>query len=56
MDQVSKAFPGIANLANKSEAGRLVIKVEGNSQQGFDPAWFRNTVDEPLDEADIQGL
>jgi hypothetical protein len=53
-DQVFKAFPAIANLADKADGGKVTIEVVGNSQQGFDPAWLRNAVDEPLDEADIQ--
>ena len=55
-DQVFKAFPAIANLADKADDGKVAIEVVGNSQQGFDPAWLRNAVDEPLDEADIQRL
>jgi hypothetical protein len=31
-----------------------VIHIEASSQQGFDPAWLRNAVEEPLDEADIE--
>lgn len=52
-DQVFKAFPAIANLAEKSESGKIVIYIEASSQQGFDPAWLRNAVEEPLDEAEI---
>jgi hypothetical protein len=53
-DQVFKAFPAIANLAEKSDGGKVVIHLEASSQQGFDPAWLRNAVEEPLDEADIE--
>src|SRR5581483_3971172 len=53
-DQVFKAFPAIANLAEKSDGGKIVIHIEASSQQGFDPAWLRNAVEEPLDEADIE--
>lgn len=52
-DQVFKAFPAIANLADKSDDGKIVIHIEASSQPGFDPAWLRNAVEEPLDEADI---
>jgi hypothetical protein len=52
-DQVFKAFPAIANLAEKADGGKVVIHIEATSQQGFDPAWLRNAVEEPLDEADV---
>ena len=53
-DQVFKAFPAIANLAERSDGGTIEIHIEATSQQGFDPAWLRNAVEEPLDEADIE--
>ncbi len=52
--QVFKAFPAIANLAEKSDGGKVVIYIEASSQNGFDPAWLRNAVEEPLDEADVE--
>ena len=53
-EQVFKAFPAIANLADKSDGAKVRIRVEGTSATGFDPSWLRNAVDEPLDEADIE--
>lgn len=53
-DQVFKAFPAIANLAEKSDDGQVVIRIEASSQKGFDAAWLRNAVEEPLDEGGIQ--
>jgi hypothetical protein len=53
-EQVFKAFPAIANLADRSDGGRVRIRVEGSSTAGFDSSWLRNAVDEPLDEADIE--
>ena len=53
-DQVFKAFPAIANLAEKSDGGQVVIHIEATARQGFDAAWLRNAVEEPLDEGDIQ--
>lgn len=53
-DQVFKAFPAIANLAEKSDDGKIVIHVEASSQNGFDPAWLRNAVEEPLEEANVE--
>ncbi len=53
-EQVFKAFPAIANLADKSDGARVRIRIEGSSAVGFDPSWLRNAVDEPLDEANIE--
>ncbi len=53
-DQVFKAFPAIANLADKSDGAKVRIRIEGSSAAGFDPSWLRNAVEEPLDEADIE--
>jgi hypothetical protein len=55
-EQIFKAFPAIANLADKSDGARVRIRIEGSSAAGFDPSWLRNAVDEPLDEADIERL
>jgi RecJ-like exonuclease len=52
-DQVFKAFPAIANLADKSDGGKITIRVEGTSDRGYDPSWLRNAVEEPLDEAGV---
>lgn len=52
-DQVFKAFSAVANLAEKASEGRIRITIEATQPQGFDPAWLRNAVEEPLDEADI---
>lgn len=55
-DQIFKAFPAIANLADKSDEGKVSVNVEGTSAEGFDPSWLRNAVEEPLDEAEIEKL
>jgi hypothetical protein len=55
-DQIFKAFPAIANLADKSNDRKVTVSVEGTSSEGFDPSWLRNAVEEPLDEADIEKL
>jgi hypothetical protein len=55
-DQLFKAFPAIANLADKADDRKVTVNVEGASSEGFDPSWLRNAVDEPLDEADIEKL
>lgn len=53
-DQVFKAFPAIANLADKSVQGKITIEISASSDEGYDPSWFRNAVTEPLEEADIE--
>jgi hypothetical protein len=53
-DQVFKAFPAIANLADKSDEGKLTIQIEATNAAGYDPTWLRNAIQEPLDEADVE--
>jgi hypothetical protein len=53
---VFKSFPAIANLADKSDGGKIKIIVEGQCAAGFDANWLRNAVQEPLDEANIDGM
>ena len=55
-DQVFKAFPAIANLADKSDDEKVKIHIEGTALDGYDPSWLQNAVEEPLDEADIERL
>jgi len=50
-DQLYKAWPAIANLAEK--AGKVSIDVRAASEEGFDHSWLRNAVYEPLEEADL---
>jgi len=50
-DQLFKAWPAIANLADK--AGEASLQVSATSEEGFDPSWLRNAVYEPLEEADV---
>jgi hypothetical protein len=55
-DQVFKSFSAIANLADKSDGGRITIEITGASAAGYDQTWLRNAVEEPLDEANIDGM
>ncbi len=55
-DQVFKTFSALANLADKSDGGKINIIVEGRAGAGYEPSWLRNAVQEPLDEANIDGL
>jgi hypothetical protein len=54
--EVFKSFQAIANLADKSDGGKINLVVQGQATAGFDPTWLRNAVLEPLEEADIEGL
>lgn len=55
-DQVFKSFHAIANLADKSNGGKVKIEIEGQSSAGYDSNWLRNAVNEPLDEANIEDV
>ena len=53
-DQIFKAFSAIANLADKSDEGKVTVEVTGTAADGYEPSWYRNAVQEPLEEADIK--
>jgi hypothetical protein len=53
-DQVSSAFSAITNLADEADDRKVVIEIRATKQAGFDPAWLRNAVQEPLDEANVE--
>lgn len=55
-DDVFKSFQAIANLADKSDDGKIKITIDGRASSGYDPNWLRNAVEEPLDEANIEGM
>ena len=55
-DDVFKSFHAIANLADKSDGGKIRVVIDGQCAAGYDPNWLRNAVQEPLDEANIDGL
>lgn len=50
-DQLFKAWPAIANLADK--AGEVSMQITAKNEEGFDPSWLRNAVQEPLEEAEV---
>lgn len=49
---VRKIFASANALANK--AGCIELTVEVGKANGFDPAWLRNAMLEPLGEADVR--
>lgn len=50
--QLFKSFNALGNLAEK--AGEISLKVEASSKEGIDPAWLRNAVEEPIEEAGVE--
>ena len=50
------SFPAIANLADKSNDGKINVVVQGQTAAVYDPNWLRNAVEEPLDEANVEGM
>jgi hypothetical protein len=55
-DDVFKSFQAIANLADKSDGGKVQVVIDGQCVAGYDPNWLHNAVEEPLDEANIEGM
>jgi hypothetical protein len=53
-NQIFKVFEAIANLADRSDEGKLTIQIDATNAAGYDPTWLRNAVEEPLDEADVE--
>jgi hypothetical protein len=41
-------------LADVSDGKKVTIQIEGTAEEGYDPSWLRNAVEEPLDEADVE--
>ncbi len=52
--QLFNAFSGLANLSDKSDEGKISVRVEGHSEDGYDASWLRNAVEEPLEEAGVE--
>jgi uncharacterized protein len=55
-NQIFKIFQSLANLADQADGGKVDFQVEATREVGFDPAWLRNAVEEPLDEAGVESL
>ena len=55
-DDVFNSFAAIANLAEKSDGGKVTLTVQGKAAAGYDANWLRNAVQEPLEELNIDGL
>jgi hypothetical protein len=50
-----KAFQALADLADKSEGGKIFVRnlARSSAASGCDAPWLRNAVQEPLGEADM---
>ena len=46
-----KAFFALANIADASDGSNVTITVSATKNDGYDPVWLRNAVEEPLQEA-----
>jgi hypothetical protein len=50
--QLFAAWNAFKNLADS--VGNIRVTLKAHKSDGFDPTWLRNTLYEPLDEADIE--
>ena len=48
--------PAVANLADESDGSKIKITIDDHAAAGYDPNWLRNAMQEPLDEASIDGM
>ncbi len=47
-------MPGLQNLADRSKRIVVRLDVEADAADAYDRAWFRNAVEEHLDEAGVE--
>lgn len=52
--QIFQLFEVLQALSDKADDMTIQIEVRAHSQKEFDRAWIQNTIEEPLDEMDIQ--
>lgn len=53
-DQLFRLMPGLQNLADRSKRIVVRLDVEADAEDAYDRAWFRNAVEEHLDEAGVE--
>lgn len=53
-DQLFRLMPGLQNLADRSRRIVVRLNVEADAIDAYDRAWFRNAVEEHLDEAGVE--
>jgi hypothetical protein len=53
-DQLFRLMPGLQNLADRSKRIVVRLDVEADAEETYDRAWFRNAVEEHLDEAGVE--
>lgn len=41
-------------IFSHKKAEKISLKVEASSKEGIDPAWLRNAVEEPIEEAGVE--
>ncbi len=55
-DDVFKSFPGDRQPGRQVRRRKDQVVIDGQCAAGYDANWLRNAVQEPLDEANIDGL
>jgi hypothetical protein len=53
-EQLFRLMPGLQNLADRSRRIVVRLEVEAEAADAYDRAWFRNAVEEHLDEAGVE--
>ena len=54
--QLFRVLPALQNLSDKADSFEARLELEAEAEEGFDPAWLRNAVEEHLDEAGVERL
>jgi hypothetical protein len=52
--QIFQLFEVLQALSDKADDMTIEIKVQAHTKKEFDRTWIQNTIEEPLDEMDIQ--
>jgi hypothetical protein len=53
-EQFFRLMPGLQNLADRSKRIVVRLDVDANAADTYDRAWFRNAVEEHLEEAGVE--
>jgi hypothetical protein len=51
--QTFTVFCVLQNLSDKAQRMSVAFDVEAEAKETFHPVWLRNTIEEPLDEAEV---
>ncbi len=53
-EQILKILPSLADLADLSRDGRISVRIESTSQEGYDSSWLYQAFQEPLGIAEVE--